>query len=185
MHRRWHLARVKEWSLDEANRRLAEEGYPPIKRLPADEAALVAWRRVVDGRRELDATGKLSEATTLAISQFCHCLKCPSYPRGEMPVYCLTGKTDVHVTPINCLCPSCAVYQMGRMHGTNYYCLVGAPGKKLAAVGGAVGAAKVFLDHEIEEGNPGKRLAERLMAPPGFVGRRQDDVDAPEKVPGT
>lgn len=175
---------VEELSLEEANRRLAAEGYPPIQRLPADEAALAAWKRVVDGRRELDATGKLSEGTTLAISQFCHCLKCPSYPRGEMPVYCLTGKTNVHVTPVNCFCPSCEVYQMGAMHGTNYFCMTGPPAKKLLAVGGVVGAAKRFLDMEIEKGNPGKRLPERLMAPPGFLGRTQNDIATPEKVPG-
>ena len=173
-----------ELPLDEANRRLAEEGYPPIRRLPADEAALAAWKRVVDARRELEESGKLRESTLVAISQFCHCLKCPSYPRGDLPVYCLRGKTKHGFAAINCLCPSCEVYKMGQMQGTNYFCLTGAPGKKLAQVGGAVGAAARFLDKEIEKGNPGKRLPERLMAPPRFVGLAQDEVDVPEKVPG-
>jgi hypothetical protein len=173
-----------EWTLDEANAQLAREGYPPIKRLPADTAALASWKRVVDGKRELDAEGKLTPKTLQAISQFCHCLKCPTYPRGEAPVYCLTGKTDYWVNPVNCKCPSCEVYQMGKMHGTDYFCTTGVPAKKLKAVGGALGAAAVFLDREIEKGNPGKRVPERLMAPPEFIGKKQADVDVPEKVPG-
>lgn len=173
-----------EHSLEDANRRLREEGYPPIQRLPADPAALDAWRRIVDARRELERSGKLSEGTLRAVANFCHCLKCPSYPRGELPVYCFGGKSERWLSPVNCLCPSCAVYQMGRMHGTDYFCITGAPGKKLLAVGGVVGAAKRFLDHEIEKGNPGKRLPERLMAPPSLLGKGQDDITTPEKVPG-
>lgn len=175
---------MEELTLEEANRRLAAEGYPPIARLPADPAALAAWRRIVDARRELESTGKLSKQTLLAISQFCHCLKCPSYPRGEMPVYCLAGKSEHAIRPMNCLCPSCSVYKMGQMQGTDYYCITGAPGKKLIALGGPVGVAKRHLDHEIEKGNPGKRLPERLMAPPQFMGRAQGSVEVPEKVPG-
>jgi hypothetical protein len=38
---------------------------------------------------------------------------------------------------------------------------------------------------ELEKGNPGKRLPERLMAPPRFIGKTQDDVSVPEKVPGS
>ena len=147
---------MQEWTLDEANRRLEEDGYPPIKRLPADEAAIEAWKRLVDGRRELDETGKLSEATLKAVSNFCHCLKCPT----------------------------CAVYQVGAMHGTDYFCMTGVPAKKLIQLGGAKGVAAKLLDHEIEKGNPGKRLPERLMAPPSLIGRAQDDVETPEKVPG-
>jgi hypothetical protein len=173
-----------EWTLDEANRRLAEEGYPPIRRLPADEAALESWKRVVDARRELERTGKLAPSTLTAISQFCHCLKCPAYPRGEMAVYCLRGKSSHAIRPLTCLCPSCEVYQMGEMHGADYFCREGTAGAKLLAVGGAVGAAKRFLDEEIGKGNPGKRLPERLMAPPQFVGATQDEVETPEKVPG-
>lgn len=173
-----------ELTLEEANARLAREGYPPIKRLPADEAAIEAWKRLVDGRRELDETGKLSEATLKAVSSFCHCLKCPSYPRGELAVYCLRGKSDYHVVPTYCKCPTCAVYQVGAMHGTDYFCMTGVPAKKLIQLGGAKGVAAKFLDHEIEKGNPGKRLPERLMAPPSLIGRAQDDVETPEKVPG-
>lgn len=175
---------MQEWTLEEANARLAAEGYPPIRRLPADEAALDAWKRVVDGKRELEAQGRLTETTRRAISQFCHCYKCPTYPRGEEAVYCLTGKTDYWVNPVNCKCPSCEVYQVGRMHGADYFCITGVPAKKLLAVGGAVGAAGAFLAKEVEKGNPGKRVAERLMAPPELIGRTQDDVDVPEKVPG-
>ena len=171
-------------TLEEANRRLAEEGYPPIQRLPADEAALVSWKRIVDARRELERTGKLSEGTLLAVSQFCHCLKCPTYPRGEAVVYCLRGKSDHGLVTINCKCPSCEVYQVGGMHGADYFCLTGVPAKKLARLGGAVGVAGAFLDKEIGKGNPGKRLPERLMAPPQLAGRTQDDVETPEKVPG-
>ena len=175
---------MEELTLEEANRRLAAEGYPPIQRLPADPAALAAWKRIVDARRELEETRKLSDATLLAVSSFCHCLKCPSYPRGEMAVYCLQGKSDRHIVPVNCKCPSCEVYKMGEMFGTDYYCMTGAPGRKLAKVGGAVGAAARFLQHEIDKGNPGKRIPERLMGPPEYVGRSQDEVEAPEKVPG-
>lgn len=173
-----------ELTLDEANARLAAEGYPAILRLPADPAALASWKRIVDARRELEETKKISDATLLAISAFCHCYKCPSYPRGERAVYCLTGKSEHTIRPVNCYCPSCEVYKMGAMMGTNYYCDTGAPGKKLAKVGGAVGLAASFLDHEIEKGNPGKRLPERLMAPPSLIGRTQDALPVPEKVPG-
>lgn len=173
-----------ERSLDEANAALAAAGYPPIRRLPADEAALASWRRVVDAKRELDRTGTLSEASVLAVSAFCHCFKCPSYPRGEMPVFCLTGRSDWRVNPVSCKCPTCAVYEMGGMLGADYFCTTGVPARKLAAVGGAVGAAMRTLAKEIEDGNPGKRLPERLMAPPQLVGRSQRDVETPEKVPG-
>lgn len=175
---------MDELTLDEANRRLAAEGYPPIQRLPADGAAIEAWKRVVDGRREIDETGKLSEGTFLAISQFCHCLKCPAYPRGEMAVYCLRGKSDHAIVPLSCKCPSCEVYQVGGMHGSDYFCMTGVPALRMREKGGAKGVAVAFLDKEIEKGNPGKRLAERLMAPPSFVGRAQEDLEAPEKVPG-
>jgi len=177
---------MEELTLEEANRRLAEEGYPPIQRLPADPAALTAWKRMVDAKRELDETGEVSAGTLLAISQFCHCLKCPSYPRGEMPVYCLQGESERRINPMNCLCPSCAVYKMGKMQGTDYYCMTGVPEGKLVAAGGVVGAAKRFLEHEVEKGNPGKRLPERLMSVPGLVGKRQEDLqrELPEKVPG-
>jgi hypothetical protein len=175
---------VREWTLDEANAQLAKDGYPPIQCLPADEAALASWRRVVDARRELERTGKLSDLTFLAVAQFCHCLKCPAYPRGEMPVYCFGGKSDHWISPMNCKCPSCEVYQMGKMHGEDYFCITGVPARKLKEVGGAVGAAARFLDEELSKGNPGKRLPERLMAPPSFVDRRQDEVEVPEKVPG-
>jgi hypothetical protein len=173
-----------EWTLDEANRRLAAEGYPPIKRLPADEAALAAWRRAVDASRELEETGKMSERTLLAVSQFCHCLKCPSYPRGEMPVFCLRGKSDYEITPVTCKCPSCEVYHVGTMFGTDYFCSEGVPVTKFLNLGGAKGVAKRFLKHEIEKGNPGKRLPERLMSVPGFVERGQDEIETPAKVPG-
>jgi hypothetical protein len=173
-----------ETTLEQANEALAREGYPPIKRLPADPAAIAAWRRIVDARRELDSTGKLSETTLLAISQFCHCLKCPSYPRGEMPVYCLRGKSAHEIAPMNCKCPSCAVYKIGEMQTTDYFCMTGAPGKRLIRLGGAVGVARRFLDHEVEEGNPGKRLPERLMSVPQLAGLRPDGVETPEKVPG-
>lgn len=180
-----HPARVvEELTLDEANRRLAAEGYPPIQRLPADPAALASWKRIVDARRELESAKKLSDATLLAISSFCHCYKCPSYPRGERAVYCITGKSEHWLNPASCLCPSCEVYKMGHMQGTNYYCITGAPGKKLAKVGGAVGLAGKFLDMEIEKGNPGKRVPERLMAPPQLIGKAQEQVETPEKVPG-
>ncbi|HVM46290.1 MAG TPA: DUF2769 domain-containing protein, partial [Candidatus Thermoplasmatota archaeon] len=106
---------VEELPLDEANRRLEAEGYPPIQRLPADPAALASWKRIVDARRELEETGKLSDATFLALSSFCHCYKCPSYPRGERAVYCLFGKSERWLNPVNCLCPSCEVYKMGGM----------------------------------------------------------------------
>lgn len=175
---------MEELSLEVANRQLEVDGYPPIKRLPADPAALAAWRRIVDARRELEASGKLTKGTLLAISQFCHCLKCPSYPRGEMPVYCLSGKSQHGIRPLNCLCPSCSVYKMGEMQGTDYYCSTGVPGKQLLPLGGAVGVAKRHLDYEIEKGNPGKRLPERLMAPPQFIDKTQDEVPVPEKVPG-
>lgn len=173
-----------ETSLEEANRRLAADGYPPIRRLPADEAALAAWRRIVDAKRELERDGKLTDATLLAVSQFCHCLKCPTYARGEMPVYCLAGKTEHPVNALMCKCPTCAVYQVGGLHGTDYFCVTGVPERKLAAVGGPVGAAARLLAKEVEDGNPGKRLAERAMAPPQFVGRSQREVVPPEKVPG-
>lgn len=175
---------VDELTLEEANARLREEGYPPIQRLPADPAALASWKRVVDARRELEETGKLSDATFVALSAFCHCYKCPSYPRGERAVYCLGGVSGHWLNPVNCLCPSCEVYKMGRMQGTNYYCMTGAPGKKLVTVGGAVGVAAALLDHEIGKGNPGKRVPERLMAPPSLIGATQDDITTPEKVPG-
>lgn len=176
---------MDELTLEDANRRLAEDGYPPIHRLPADPAALASWRRIVDARRELDREGKLRETTLLAIQSFCHCMKCPSYPRGELAVYCLRGKSAHALTLTSCLCPSCEVYQMGKMHGTDYFCSFGPPGKKLLAVGGAKGAAAAFLDKEIGKGNPGKRLPERLMAPPKFIGKTQDEIATPEKVPGT
>lgn len=175
---------VEELTLDEANAQLAREGYPPIQRLPADPAALASWRRIVDARRELEERGKLSDATFLAISSFCHCYKCPSYPRGERAVYCLAGKSEHGIKPMNCLCPSCEVYKMGEMMGTNYFCDKGPPGKKLLKVGGAVGVAARLLDMEIEKGNPGKRLPERLMAPPSLIGKTQDEIEVPEKVPG-
>lgn len=177
---------MQERSLEEANRRLAEEGYPPIRRLPADEAALASWKRLVDARREMDATGEVSGATFLAISAFCHCLKCPTYPRGEKPaVYCLTGKTQHEVKAIHCKCPTCAVYEVAGLDPQKFICLSGVPDRKLVEHGGVAGAARRFLSHEVEKGNPGKRLPERLMAPPGFIGRTQDEVDVPEKVPGT
>ena len=138
----------------------------------------------MDAKRELDETRKLSEATLVAVAQFCHCLKCPTYPRGEMAVYCLRGKTDHWVQPVSCKCPSCHVYQMGKLHGTDYYCTEGVAGAKLKAVGGAVGVAASFLASEIEKGNPGKRIPERLMAPPSYIDKTQDDITVPEKVPG-
>lgn len=177
---------VDELTLEQANARLADDGYPPIQRLPADPAALASWRRIVDAKRELEETGKLSDATFLAVSSFCHCYKCPSYPRGERAVYCLGGKSGHQpILPSNCFCPSCEVYKMGQMQGTNYYCMTGAPGKKLAAVGGALGVAAKLLDMEIGKGNPGKRVPERLMAPPSLIGATQDEVHTPEKVPGS
>ena len=175
---------VEELTLDEANAKLRSEGYPPIQRLPADPAALASWKRIVDGRREIEEKGKLSDATFIAISSFCHCYKCPSYPRGERAVYCLGGASEHWLNPVNCFCPSCEVYKMGQMQGTNYYCMTGVPGKKLAKVGGAVAVAAKLLDMEIEKGNPGKRVPERLMAPPSLVGKTQDDIKPPEKVPG-
>ena len=33
---------------------------------------------------------------------------------------------------MNCKCPSCEVYQMGKLHGTDYFCTEGKPEKKLA-----------------------------------------------------
>lgn len=176
---------MEELTLEDANRRLAAEGYPPIRRLPADEAALASWRRIVDARRELDATGRLSEATLVAVSSFCHCLKCPSYPRGELAVYCLRGKSEHSVTPLQCKCPTCAVYKLNDMGPQQYFCKTGVPEARLAPTGGVVEAAKRLLRHEEEKGNPGKRIAERLMAPPQLVGCTQEDFDAPEKVPGT
>lgn len=171
---------MREWTLEEANRRLADEGYPPIARLPADEAALASWKRVVDAKRELEAHGEVSEATWLAVSSFCHCLKCPTYPRGERPaVYCLTGKSGHEIFPTHCKCPTCAVYEVLDMEG-RYFCGRGSAIDR----GGLADAAKRFLAHEVGEGNPGKRLPERLMAPPQFVGRGQRDVEVPEKVPG-
>lgn len=175
---------MREWSLDEANRRLAAEGYPPIRRLPADEAALTSWKRIVDARRELERDGKVTEATLTAVASFCHCLKCPAYPRGELPVYCLGGKSDHRVTPVLCKCPSCEVYKMGEMYGKDYFCITGVPASEMRPHGGAKGIALRLLDREIEKGNPGKRLPERLMAPPQLIARTQDEVDAPEKVPG-
>lgn len=175
---------MHELTLEEANAQLQREGYPPIQRLPADEAALVSWKRVVDAQREVKGTGKLSPATFRAVSQFCHCLKCPSYPRGELPVYCFGGKSEHWIQTVNCKCPSCEVYQMGKMHGADYFCVTGVPAKKLQAVGGAVGAALKLLGKEVEKGNPGKRLPERLMAPPSFIDRTQEQVEVPEKVPG-
>lgn len=177
---------MQEWTLEEANARLAEEGYPPIKRLPADPAALASWKRIVDARRELDETGALKESTFIAISAFCHCLKCPTYPRGDKPaVYCLTGKTEYEVKATHCKCPTCAVYEVAALDPQRFFCLTGVPERKLVEKGGVVGAARAFLAHEIEKGNPGKRLPERLMAPPSFVGKTQDQIDVPEKVPGT
>lgn len=174
-----------EWTLDEANARLAAEGYPPIQRLPADPAALSSWKRAVDARRELDSTGRVTDATLTAVASFCHCFKCPSAPRGELPVFCLGGASDYHVNPVNCYCPSCEVYQVAALHGTNYYCITGEPARKLVKAGGAAEAAKRFLDKEIGKGNPGKRLPERLMAPPHLAGLSQDEVEVPEKVPGS
>lgn len=176
---------MQEQTLEEANRRLAAEGYPPIKRLPADEAALASWKRIVDARRELERTGRVSEATLVAISSFCHCLKCPTYPRGKLAVYCLHGKTEHALTPLQCKCPTCAVYKVGGMEPLQYFCRTGVPDGKLAPTGGVVEAARRLLQHEEEKGNPGKRIAERLMAPPQLVGLEQDAVDVPEKVPGT
>lgn len=177
---------LREWALDEANARLEADGYPPIRRLPADEAALASWRRIVDARRELERTGQLSEATLLAVSAFCHCLKCPTYPRGERPaVYCLSGKSRHDLALVQCKCPTCAVYEVSGLDPQQYFCNAGAASRGVVREGGVVEAARRFLDHEVGEGNPGKRLPERLMAPPGFVGRAQDDVDVPEKVPGT
>lgn len=175
---------MNELTLDEANRKLAADGYPPIKRLPADAAAIESWKRVVDARREVEQTGKMSDKTFAAIAQFCHCLKCPSYPRGEMAVYCVRGKSDRSIVTMNCKCPSCEVYQVGGMHGSDYFCVTGVPAARIKDNGGAKGVAVKFLDKEIDKGNPGKRLPERLMAPPGYIGRRQDDVETPEKVPG-
>lgn len=175
----------QEWSLEEANRRLEGEGYPPIRRLPADEAALASWKRIVDARRELERTGRVSDATLVAISAFCHCLKCPTYPRGESPaVYCLTGKTAHEVKAIHCKCPTCAVYEVADLGPRKFFCMTGVPDENLVRHGGVAQAALRFLAHEVEKGNPGKRLPERLMAPPGFIGKRQDEVEAPEKVPG-
>lgn len=176
---------VGELTLEDANAKLRAEGYPPIQRLPADPAALASWKRIVDARREIETTGKMSDSTFVAISSFCHCYKCPSYPRGERAVYCLGGASEHRLNPANCLCPSCEVYKMGTMQGANYFCITGKPEKKLAKVGGALGVAARFLEHEIQKGNPGKRLAERLMAPPSLVGQTQDDITTPEKVPGT
>lgn len=173
-----------EWTLDAANARLAADGYPPIRRMPADPAALASWRRIVDAAREIEATGKLSPATLRAVSSFCHCYKCPAYPRGELAVYCLRGTSAHAVNPVTCHCPTCEVYKMGALQGADYFCMTGAPGRKLAKVGGAVGVASGLLRMEIGKGNPGKRLPERLMAPPQLVGRTQDEIDVPEKVPG-
>lgn len=180
-----HASRMQEWTLEDANRRLAEEGYPPIRRLPADAAALASWRRIVDAKRQLDETGKVEPDTLLAISAFCHCLKCPTYPRGEKPaVYCLHGKTAYEVKATHCKCPTCAVYEVGAMEPERYFCMRGAASRGVVAEGGVAEAARRFLAHEVEEGNPGKRLPERLMAPPQFLGLTQHEVDVPEKVPG-
>lgn len=173
-------------TLEEANRRLEADGYPPIKRLPADEAAFASWKRIVDAKREMERDGEVSEATFLAVSAFCHCIKCPTYPRGDKPaVYCFTGKTDHEVKAIHCKCPTCAVYEVAALGPTKFYCLTGKPEEALVQQGGLAEAARKFLAHEIEQGNPGKRIPERLMAPPQFVGKTQDDFDVPEKVPGT
>ena len=174
---------MQEWTLEEANRRLAEEGYPPIRRLPADPASLASWRRIVDAKREVEATGRLSDATLVAVSAFCHCLKCPTYPRGEKPaVYCLAGESNHVVKPTHCKCATCAVYEVNGMGPRLYFCMTGvAPNVE----GDLAGAAKRLLDLEVEKGNPGKRLPERLMAPPHFADLRQEDVEVPEKVPGT
>lgn len=175
-----------EWTLEEANRRLAEQGYPPIQRLPADAAAIASWQRIVDAKRELDRTGEMSEATAIAVSAFCHCLKCPTYPRGDAPaVYCLTGKTTYEVKATHCKCPTCAVYEVGHMEPQRFFCLTGIAKAGVVKEGGVALAATRFLAHEVGKGNPGKRLPERLMAPPGFIGRTQDEIDVPEKVPGT
>lgn len=177
---------MSEWSLEEANARLAREGYPPVQRLPADEAALASWRRIVDARRELEESGRVSEATLLAISAFCHCLKCPTYPRGERPaVYCLGGKSGHDLTLMQCKCPTCAVYEVGGFEPQQYFCNAGVAKRGLVKEGGVALAASRFLAHEVEKGNPGKRLPERLMAPPGFAGLEQEEVAVPEKVPGT
>ena len=177
---------LKEWSLDEVNARLESDGYPPIKRLPADEAAVASWRRIVDARREVERSGEVSEGTLLAISAFCHCLKCPTYPRGEKPaVYCLSGKSSHDLTLMQCKCPTCAVYEVNDMGPQQFFCNAGVAKRGVVREGGVAEAARRFLAHEAEEGNPGKRLPERLMAPPGFVGRKQEEVEVPEKVPGT
>lgn len=179
-------AMLREWSLDEANARLASEGYPPIARLPADEAALASWKRIVDAQRELELSGEVSDATLLAISAFCHCLKCPTYPRGEKPVvYCLSGESRHDLTMMQCKCPTCAVYEVADLGPQQYFCSAGVAKRGVVRSGGVAEAARRFLQHEVEKGNPGKRLPERLMAPPGFVGRTQEEVEVPEKVPGT
>lgn len=177
---------MREWTLDEANAQLARDGYPPIRRLPADEAALASWRRIVDAKRELESTGELSGATVLAVSAFCHCLKCPTYPRGDKPaVYCLTGKTGHEVKAIHCKCPTCAVYEVNGMEPERFFCLKGASSRGVVKEGGVAEAARRLLAKEVEDGNPGKRLPERLMAPPGLIGKKQEEVEVPEKVPGT
>lgn len=179
---------MREWTLEEANAQLANDGYPPIKRLPADEAALASWRRIVDAQRELERTGTLSDATLLAVSGFCHCLKCPTYPRGEAPaVYCLTGKSAHagEVKALHCKCPTCAVYEVGGFEPERFFCLTGVAKRGLVKEGGVALAARKLLEKEMEDGNPGKRLPERLMAPPQYLGHDQHDVDVPEKVPGT
>lgn len=179
---------MREWTLDEANAQLAKDGYPPIKRLPADAAALASWRRIVDAQREIERTGGMSDATVLAVSGFCHCLKCPTYPRGEKPVvYCLTGKSGHagEVKALHCKCPTCAVYEVGGFEPERFFCLKGVASQGLVKEGGVALAARKLLEKEIEDGNAGKRLPERLMAPPQLLGRDQHDVDVPEKVPGT
>lgn len=171
---------MDELTLEEANRRLAEEGYPPIQKLPADPAALVSWKRIVDARRELEQDGRVSDTTWLAIGAFCHCLKCPTYPRGERPaIYCLTGKTEHAPKATHCKCPTCGVYEVGGFEG-KFFCLRG----QAVEGGEVVHVARAFLQMEADKGNPGKRIPERLMAPPQWVGKTQDDVAVPEKVPG-
>lgn len=178
------MTAAAEWTIEEANARLAAEGYPPIRRLPADPASLASWKRIVDAKREIEREGKMTEATLVAVSSFCHCYKCPAYPRGELAVYCLGGKSDHHVIPVNCKCPSCEVYKMGSMFGRDYFCTTGVPAQEMREHGGAKGVALRLLSREIEKGNPGKRIPERLMSPPQLVGKSQEDVAAPEKVPG-
>lgn len=177
---------MREWTLDEANAALERDGYPPVRRLPADEAALASWRRIVDAKRELERTGELSDATLLAVSAFCHCLKCPTYPRGERPaVYCLTGKSAHALTMFHCKCPTCAVYEVNAMEPQQFFCNAGVAKRGVVKEGGVAEAARRLLGKEVEDGNPGKRLPERLMAPPGFIGKKQEEVEVPEKVPGT